>query len=306
MTEAQTKPGSGTTLGELIHQRTAELSPAERRVARTLFTTNLVAGFDTVAELAARSGVSGPTVMRFANKIGFAGYAEFQRALRRDVAARIDSPLRLYARSHADERGDRPLLEAARDTFVRGLESTFASIPQAEFDAAIALLTDLRRTVWMSGGRFTQAAAEVLHAHLYQLRPRARVIAYTPAGRADALLDLSRRDVLVAFDLRRYQNDTIALAETARVRGAAIVLVTDPWLSPIADFADHVLAVDVNAPSPYDSMVPCVALVEALVAGVVDRLGDATRRRIGTLERLREGYTWDDREFPHRTEEPPA
>ena len=302
MSDKRTVPDPGTTLGELIHQRTAELAPAERRVARTLFTTNLVAGFDTVAELAARSGVSGPTVVRFANKLGFTGYSEFQRALRRDVAARIDSPLRLYARNPAEHRGDR-LLDAARDTFVRGLEATFASLPQGEFDAVIALLADRRRTVWTSGGRFTQAGAELLHAHLYQLRPRARVIAYTPAGRADALLDLSRRDVVVMFDLRRYQKDTFALAEAAKKRGATIVLITDPWLSPIADLADHVLAVDVDAPSPYDSMVPCVALVEALVAGVVDRLGDATRRRISTLERLRAGYTWDEREFPHRKEE---
>ena len=71
---ATTAPGS--TLGELIHQRTAELTPGERRVARTLFATDMVAGFETVAELAERSGVSGPTVLRFSNKLGFAGYAE--------------------------------------------------------------------------------------------------------------------------------------------------------------------------------------------------------------------------------------
>ena len=94
----------GTTLGDAVHQRTAELTPAERRVARTLFASNLMAGFDTVAGLAARTGVSGPTVLRFAGKIGFAGYAEFQRALECDVAARIDSPLRLYDRSPPERR----------------------------------------------------------------------------------------------------------------------------------------------------------------------------------------------------------
>ena len=47
----------GTTLGDVIHQQTAELTPAERRVARTLFASNLMAGFDTVTGLAARSGV---------------------------------------------------------------------------------------------------------------------------------------------------------------------------------------------------------------------------------------------------------
>ncbi len=285
----------GTTLGDVIHQRTADLTRAERRVARTLFASNLMAGFDTVAGLAARSGVSGPTVLRFANKIGFAGYADFQRALESDVAARIDSPLRLYGRGPSEQRRDH-VLDIAGDSFGQSIEATFANLPRSEFDAVVELLADRRRTVYTSGGRFTQACAEMLHAHLYQLRPRARVIAFTPQGRADALLDLTRRDVVVVFDVRRYQKDTIALAEAASRRGATIVLVTDPWLSPIADRADHVLTVDVDAPPPYDSLVPCIALIEALVAGIIGRLGDATRRRLSALEHLREGYTWDDRE----------
>ena len=63
--------------------------------------------------------------------------------------------------------------------------------------------------------------------------------------------------------------------------------------------ADHVLTVDVDAPSPYDTLVPCIALV----AGIAGRLGDATRQRISTLEHLRKGYTWDDQEFPQGPEE---
>lgn len=39
------------------------------------------------------------------------------------------------------------------------------------------------------------------------------------------------------------------------------------------------------------------------VAGIVGRLGDATHRRISTLEHLRTGYTWDEQEFPQHPEE---
>lgn len=291
-----------TTLGELIHQRTGELTPSERKVARILFATNLMAGFDTVAELARRAQVSGPTVVRFATKLGFSGYPDFQRALRGDLAQRIDSPLRLYGKSAETPRGDR-LLDHARDTFTRGIATTIASLASDQFDAVIDLLLDKRRPVWTTGGRFTQFLAQMLHAHLYQLRPNSHVIEYTPAGRPDALLDLGRRDVLLVFDVRRYQKDTIALAQTASSRGATLILVTDPWLSPIADVADHVLTVDVEAPSPYDSMVPCMALVETIVAAMVARLGQSTKRRIAELERLRAGITWDDDMSLERAEE---
>ena len=81
-----------------------------------------------------------------------------------------------------------------------------------------------------------------------------------------------------------------ATAPGARKRGATIVLVTGPWLSPVAGLAEQVLTVNVNAPSPYDSM----ALVEALVAGLVERPGESGRRRVSALERLRNGYTRDE------------
>ena len=45
-------------------------------------------------------------------------------------------------------------------------------------------------------------------------------------------------------------------------------------------------------------MVACVALVEVLIAGVVERLGEPARRRVSEFERLREGYTWNDGEIP--------
>ena len=288
---------TGATLGELIHQRSRELTTAERRVARTLFATNLVAGFDTVAGLAARSHVSGPTVLRFVSKLGFSGYAEFQRALRHDLAARIDSPLRLYSRSHSELRSGH-VLDAARARLARVLDSTFANLPQGEFDAVVDQLADRRRTVWMVGGRRTQAGAEILHAHLYRVRPRAQMFDVTPSGRVNAVLEVSRKDVVVVFDVKRYQKDTFALAESIRDRGATIVLITDPWLSPIADFASNVLTFDVDAPSPYGSMVSCVALIEVLVAGIVERLGESARRRVAEFERLRESYTWDDGEIP--------
>ena len=134
----------------------------------------------------------------------------------------------------------------------------------------------------------------MLQARLYQLRPRTRVVVHTPSGRADALLEVTRRDVGIVFDVRRYQKDTTALAESAKKRGAKIVLVTDPWLSPVAEFADHVLTVDVDTPSPYDSMVSLMALVEALIANLVDRLGETSRRRLSALERVREAYTRGD------------
>ncbi len=295
MTAATDKDTERTTLGELIHQRSADLTPSERKVARALFATNMMAGFDTVAELAQRTQVSGPTVVRFATKLGFAGYPEFQKALRQDLAARIDSPLRMYERRRA-KSGPKDVVEQAHQTFVRALDATFANLPRAEIEAVVELLADPRRPIWTTGGRSSQTCATALFSDLFQFRPNCRLIGSDGGLRNDSLLDMGRRDVLIVFDFRRYQKDTVDFAHKAAKRGVTIVLITDPWLSPIADIADHVLTASVEAPSPYDSLVAALAVAETLLAALVARMGTSIRQRIEVLEELRTGSTWSEQE----------
>jgi DNA-binding MurR/RpiR family transcriptional regulator len=104
-----------------------------------------------------------------------------------------------------------------------------------------------------------------------------------------SMLDVGRRDVLVAFDYRRYQHDTVRLAMTAKDQGATLVAFTDPYLSPLAARADVILTSSVASPSPFDALTPAVALVEAMISALVDRFGDAPRSRMARYDALNGG-----------------
>jgi DNA-binding MurR/RpiR family transcriptional regulator len=103
------------------------------------------------------------------------------------------------------------------------------------------------------------------------------------------MIEIGRRDVIVVFDIRRYQDDIVALSEAASKQGATIVLLTDPWLSPIARVARHVLPAHVTAPSNWDSCAGLLLLVEALVSAVTSRLWTTAKARMEAVERLRSG-----------------
>ncbi len=72
------------------------------------------------------------------------------------------------------------------------------------------------------------------------------------------------------------------------------MLFTDPWLSPIADVARHVLTSTVQGASPFDTMVPGLALIETIIAALSLKLGAQAKPRIEELERLRAGTTWGE------------
>jgi DNA-binding MurR/RpiR family transcriptional regulator len=294
MNRSDRSPAGGepaATIRTQIQAAAGTFPRAEARVGRALLAEFPLAGLETVSKLADRAGVSGPTVLRFATRLGFDGFPEFQQALRLEVQERLGSPLALYDRGmQADED---EVLRISQKVFAQGIEATFAELAAPEYRAVVELLADRRRPVLCMGGRFTQVAAYYLAAHLNMLRPNAGSIGLGPVPVADELIDVGHRHVLVVFDYRRHQRDVIGAARRAASRRATIVLFTDPWLSPIADFADHVLTSRVEAPSPFDSLVPGLALVETVVAGLSARLGKGARERMEELERLRSGSTLD-------------
>ncbi|MDF0541404.1 MurR/RpiR family transcriptional regulator [Sphingobium sp. H39-3-25] len=272
------------SFADRIKQHSDQFTPGEQRIAEVLFSTNLLAGLDTVVKLGERARVSGPTVIRFATKIGFDSYPDMQASLRLDIESRLASPLDLYERQSGE--GDTLSAQAA-DIFSEAIRRSLTRIDAATLDKVANLLADGSHAVYVLGGRFTHHLAEILWGHLHQLRPRAYVLRGGVVSPRDHLVDIGRRDVLVVFDIRRYQEDVIELAEFAKLRRATIVLVTDPLLSPIARIASHVLTCDLDAPSPYDSLVPCMAVVELMIAAITRAASEKGRERIVEIEQIR-------------------
>lgn len=272
------------TVAERLRSQLASLTPAERKVARRLLAEYPIGGLEPVARLAGASGVSAPTVLRLVAKLSFESYADFQQSLKAEVSARMSSPLEMHADHQRKEAEGVP--QQAEEILCGGIRTSFARLSPADFSHAVQLLTDPKRAVLLIGGRFSSLLAEYLAAHLRILRPNVRVVPAAGNDRVSYLLDVGRRDVLVAFDYRRYQRDTVRLAGAAREQGASVIAFTDPYLSPLSAYADVIFTTSVAAPSPFDALTPAMALVEALIAALVDQLGDAPRERMTRYDAL--------------------
>jgi DNA-binding MurR/RpiR family transcriptional regulator len=276
---------TGRRVGEVVRQSLDSLSPAERRLARVLLASYPIAGLESVARFAERAGVSPPTVTRFIAKLGFRGYPEFQESLRTEVQARLSSPLARYR----DEPHHESAVNTALDASAQNLRTTLELLSHRDVKEAIDLLADVRRRVMVLGGRVSAPLARYLAAQLHLLRPGIGLVDAERSAPAQQLIDLRKTDVLVVFDYRRYQPDTIECARVAAARGCAVILFTDPWLSPASAFARQVLVTSVETVGPFDSLVGAMAVVEALVASVLGKLGPRAEARMQSLERLRAG-----------------
>jgi DNA-binding MurR/RpiR family transcriptional regulator len=278
--------GHDSQVMELVRQRLDSLSPAERKLARVLLASYPIAGLESVVRFAERARVSPPTVTRFITKLGFSGYPEFQETLRNEVQARLSSPLARY-RDAEPSRGTDSVLSDALEVATHNLKVTLDVLSHRDVNEAVELLADVRRRVMVLGGRVSAPLARYLAHQLHLLRPGIGLVDAERSTPAQELIDMRKGDILVIFDYRRYQADTIESAQVTSTQGGNVILFTDPWLSPASAFAKQVIVTGVDQVGPFDSLVGAMAVVEGVVAAVLNRLGPRAQSRMRNLERLR-------------------
>lgn len=270
---------------DLLKEKQAELTAAERKLSAVLLDDSLLSGLQSITRLAELAEVSSPTIIRLARKLGFEGFSDMQGAIRNEIAARMKQPLaKLEAQAPADSRGHivSRFIEAVSGNINRTLER----LDLAEFDQVSSLLSDPTRRLYLLGGRITRSNAHYFFNHLQIIRPQVTLLDSSPSVWPQSLLDMDTDAILIVFDIRRYEKELEKLANLAVAQGVSIVLFTDAWGSPIEKHARFCFRAMVEVPSSWDSTLAINFLIEALVAEVQSRSSGQSAERIAALEQM--------------------
>lgn len=274
-----------TTIAERLRLQSAELTAAERKLMAALFANYPMAGLASITEFAREADVSTPSVLRLAKKLGFSGFPAFQEELRAELSAQLQNPIAKHDRWSADAP-DAHILNRFASAAMENLSGSLKLLDHRVFDQVVALLNDRKRRVHIGGGRITHAIATYFATHMQMARPQVALIPASSGLWPQHLLDIGKNDIVVFFDIRRYDARMLEFAASATERGARIVLITDQWISPIARLAVHSLPLRIEAPSSWDSNIVPLFVAESLVAAVVNASWPETQARINELEQL--------------------
>lgn len=263
------------------------LTPAERSVVDAVLAEPMLVAFGTVADLARRSGTSGPTVVRVARKLGYDGFRRLQAAVQAEVGSGL-APAVERIRRAPGRAGD--ALGPAAAVELANVDTTLANADPHAYVTAVRLLADRRRAVLVVAGDAERGVALTFTDQLGQLRDGVTLVEGAPT-RVAALVAVRTGEPMTAVvvDVRRYDAWVLDIVRRLRDAGADVIAVTDSALSPLTEGASAWFAVRAEGPGPFDSHVGTLALLHALVAGAATRLrGTATAR----LERIE--AAWQD------------
>ena len=273
------------TIADRIHNKLDDLTRAERQLAHSILENYPASGLGPLTALAKGANVSVPTVARMVQKLGFNGYPEFQASLREELKAKVQSPITKHD-NWAEGAPSGHVLNQFTDAVIGNIRHTLGQIVPEKFDQACAMVADQSQSLYIVGGRVTHTLAEYLFLHMQIIRPKVTHIQSTSNSWPHYLLDVSEGDVFVIFDVRRYENNTLKLAEMAHARGARIILFTDQWRSPVHQLAAISFSSRIVVPSAWDSAATTMLLIETMIAAVQNTDWENIKDRMEGLEEM--------------------
>jgi len=282
---------------KLISERYQSLPPKLKVAARHVLDAPKDIAIQSMRSVAADAKLQPAAMLRFARELGFDSYESF-RALY--VSWLSSNEMTFVARAKTLRRrrvsdGQEKLFSEMYDMDVVSLDRTLGAANSAAFEAAKKLLVAARR-FYVLGLRSLFPAAYYLDYACRLFSDKSVLVTGVGGAIADELRRATAKDVLVVFSFEPYARLTVEAVRYAAERNVKIVAVTDSIVSPIAEAASVVLLAPNAGPALVPSILPAMAVAQALANLMVTAGGAATLGEIARSDaQLQRLHAYADR-----------
>ena len=227
-----------------------KLTKKEKLIADFILDNFAEACFITSTEIAKRIHVSDSSVIRFTRTLGYSGFMEFQRAIRKAYTERMNSVSdnitipseRLKLSISKLDQSD--IVESYFSNVMQNLNSCINRNDTIDFERAASLIAGSKRKFIVTS-RANSCIGDMLLLLLKHLLPDVYETSHPALNVIDHLCDITENDCIVAVSFPRYSEMDFLATQMAYDAGAKIILITDKASSPLAQYATQILPVSV-------------------------------------------------------------
>jgi DNA-binding MurR/RpiR family transcriptional regulator len=262
----------------------AELSPRlarqQLKLARFIHSNPRRVAFMNSVKLAQAAGVSNPTVIRLAVRLGFAGFPEFQKALQRETQRQYESLERFLDDSAS---GEEDLFQKVLSLEFHVLREMKEKLSHEAVSRAVALL-EKPGEVFVAGLLANSCLAEYLGYFLSILRENVHVLKRFDHEAYGKIQAAGKDAVAVIYSFPRYPSGTQDLARLCRSRKIPVIGITDSVMSPLAPLSDVLLEAPMKFITFIDPCAGAFALTHALLTAFFMSHPEKMRQKLKEFE----------------------
>ena len=265
-----------------ITENQASLRKSEAKVANYVLANASEVIKMRIVDLASKSEVSEPTVIRFCKAIGFDGFQSFKLQLAQQLG--LGSVFTQFAVEDNDTVAD--LINKVFDTTVGSLITAREEINSEVLEQAITTISNARRVEFYGFGASGSVAADAQHKFF---RLQLSSAAYTdPHIQRMSAISLGPEDVVVAIS---QSGETQALLESvalAREAGANVIGLAPHTtsFSRVCNLAIYVnMEEDLKSFTPVSSRIAHLVVIDVLATGVARHRKPLLKEHLKRLEK---------------------
>lgn len=273
-------------LRERISRVMADL-PRQQKLVAAYFLDHLQEiPFLGVPALSHRAGASEATVVRFAQRLGYEGFAELKSDLLEVVRRRVvpGSDFRAVPEALTRDGRDDTLSEVARQE-VDNIQHSVAHLDHTAFQSAAAALFRADH-VYVFGQGISSHLAGVMCYLLAQIGIRASRLSTGFSSPLEQLVVLRPTDMLVVFSFPPYSRSTLELVRRAIDDGIPTLGICDRLSAPVGTLARFTLPVRSDNMMFTNSFAAASVLLNALITEIAMRNRDHAVKVVGEISHI--------------------
>lgn len=236
--------------------------------------------------MAARCGVTPPTLLRLAHKAGFDSYDDFKTEFQRLV---IPQSFRSKADALQEAEaagGSAEVVDGIAAAAISNINDLFGGLDLDDL-TRIADRLIAAPTVYVIGIGAMHWVATYLQSTGGMALPHLKVPQTGGTPLIEAIGALDKDDAVLVFTFAPYSRMTLEAVKFAALQGASVISVTDSRSSPSIEYSQDYILASTASPHFFPSITAVIAAVEAIMAVVVSRSDKAAIERIENIEDLR-------------------
>ena len=267
-----------------------KLTKKEKLIAEFILDHFAEACFITSTEIARRLQDSDSSVIRFTRTLGYTGFMDFQRSIRKTYTERINSVSdnitvpseRLKLSISKLDQSD--IVESYFSNVLQNLKTCINQNDTLAFERAASLIAGSKRKFIVTS-RANSCVGDMMLLLLKHLLPDVYETSHPALNVIDHLCDITENDCIIAVSFPRYSEMDLLAAQMAYEAGAKIILITDKASAPLAKYATQLLTVSVDSNTFFNSYVAVLFTMELLCSFISKKMGYSTETKLRLIDK---------------------
>lgn len=246
--------GTISTYIEKTENHYSSLTKGLKKVANHLLQDPTIFAIHPAKKIGELIGVSETMIIRFCYSIGFEGFSALQKEIRKSLMT-ITSSTNIKS-THSNHFTNELIID--RELINKNVNN----IDIEDIHKAIDIILESQKII-VSGYYQSYSFAHWLYFNLNYILGNTSL--YRPESDARLLELLPKKSCIIVFSFYRYALDTIKFAKDAKEQGLKVLAFTDSKVSPIAEYADTIIPIQVDNHSIFRKGPITLSVINALL-----------------------------------------